>query len=49
VLSTLQIAPLPAANGVSDLSRMLAYMASHGGPSVTLANGTKSFTGSLIG
>ncbi len=49
VLSTLQIAPLPAANGVSDLSRMLAYMKSHGGPDVTLATGTKAFTGSLIG
>ena len=49
VLSTLQIAPLPAANGVSDLSRMLAYMSAHGGPSVTLANGTEAFTGSIIG
>jgi hypothetical protein len=49
VLSTLQLAPLPAANGVSDLSRMLAYMKSHGGPDVTLANGTKSFTGSILG
>jgi hypothetical protein len=49
VLSTLQIAPLPAANGVSDLSRMLAYMKSHGGPDVTLATGTRAFTGSLIG
>jgi hypothetical protein len=49
VLSTLQIAPLAGANGVSDLSRMLAYMSSHGGPSVTLANGTKAFTGSIIG
>jgi hypothetical protein len=49
VLSTLQLAPLAAANGVSDLSRMLAYMKAHGGPAVTLANGTKSFTGSIIG
>jgi hypothetical protein len=49
VLSTLQIAPLAAANGVSDLSRMLAYMKSHGGPDVTLANGTNGFTGSIIG
>ena len=37
VLSTLQIAPLAGANGVSDLSRMIAYMESHGGPDVTLA------------
>jgi hypothetical protein len=49
VLSTLQIAPLPAANGVSDLSRMLAYMKAHGGPDVTLGNGTEPFTGSIVG
>jgi hypothetical protein len=49
VLSTLQLAPLAGANGVSDLSRMLAYMSAHGGPSVTLANGTEAFTGSIIG
>jgi hypothetical protein len=49
VLSTLQLAPKPAANGVSDLSRMLAYMSAHGGPSVTLATGTEAFTGSIVG
>jgi hypothetical protein len=49
VLSTLQLAPKPAANGVSDLSRMLAYMGAHGGPSVTLALGTEPFTGSIVG
>jgi hypothetical protein len=32
VLSTLQISPLAGSNGVSDLSRMVAYMESHGGP-----------------
>jgi hypothetical protein len=48
VLSTLQLAPKPAANGVSDLSRMLAYMQSHGGPAVTLATGTEAFTGPLL-
>jgi hypothetical protein len=48
VLSTLQIAPLPAANGVSDLSRMLAYMRAHGGPDVQLANGTEAFAGPLL-
>ncbi len=47
VLSTLQIAPLAGANGVSDLSRMLAYMGSHGGPAVTFATGTEPFTGPL--
>jgi hypothetical protein len=48
VLSTLELAPMPAANGVSDLSRMLAYMRSHGGPDVTLANGTEAFRGPLL-
>jgi hypothetical protein len=48
VLSTLQLAPKPAANGVSDLSRMLAYMRAHGGPDVQLANGTETFTGPLL-
>jgi len=49
VLSTLQLAPVAASNGVSDLSRMVAYMESHGGPDVTLANGTEPFTGSIVG
>jgi hypothetical protein len=48
VLSTLQIAPRAGANGVSDLPRMLAYMESHGGPDVTLANGTVAFRGPLL-
>ena len=48
VLSTLQLAPLAGANGVSDLSRMIAYMESHGGPDVTLANGTEAFRGPLL-
>jgi hypothetical protein len=48
VLSTLQIAPLAGANGVGDLSRELAYMESHGGPDVTLANGTEPFRGPLL-
>ena len=48
VLSTLQLAPKPAANGVSDLSRMLDYMRAHGGPDLTLATGTEPFRGPLI-
>jgi hypothetical protein len=48
VLSTLQLAPLAGANGVSDVSRMIAYMESHGGPDVTLANGTEAFRGPLL-
>jgi hypothetical protein len=49
VLSTLQLAPVAASNGVSDLAKMIAYMESHGGPDVSLANGTQPFTGSIIG
>ncbi|HET6550151.1 MAG TPA: serine protease [Solirubrobacter sp.] len=49
VLSTLQLAPVAGSNGVSDLAKMLAYMRSHGGPDVTLANGTEPFTGSIVG
>jgi hypothetical protein len=49
VLSTLELAPMPAGNGVSDLAHMLAYMKAHGGPDVTLANGTEAFTGSIVG
>jgi hypothetical protein len=49
VLSTLQLAPVPASNGVSDLRKMLQYMRTHGGPDVTLAAGTEPFTGSIIG
>jgi hypothetical protein len=49
VLSTLQLAPVAASNGVSDLRKMLAYMRTHGGPDVTLAAGTERFTGSIIG
>jgi hypothetical protein len=47
VLSTLQIAPKPAANGVGDLSRELAYANAHGA-GVQLANGTEAFTGPLL-
>jgi hypothetical protein len=48
VLSTLQIAPTAGSNGVTDLSRAIAYMESHGGPDVTLANGTEPFAGPLL-
>src|SRR3954462_2152480 len=49
VLSTLQIAPVAGSNGVSDVSKMLGYMRSHGGPDLTVANGTEPFTGSIVG
>jgi hypothetical protein len=48
VLSTVQLAPLAGANGVGDVSREIAYMESHGGPDVTLANGTEPFAGPLL-
>jgi hypothetical protein len=48
VLSTLQIAPAAGSNGVSDVSRAVAYMESHGGPQVTLANGTEPFQGGRL-
>jgi hypothetical protein len=48
VLSTLQIAPTAGSNGVSDVSRAISYMESHGGPDVTLANGTEPFNGPLL-
>jgi hypothetical protein len=48
VLSTLQIAPTAGSNGVSDLSRAVAYMESHGGPDTTLALGTEPFAGPLL-
>jgi hypothetical protein len=48
VLSTVRIAPTPGSNGVADVSRAIAYMESHGGPDVTLANGTEPFAGPLL-
>ena len=48
ILSTVQIAPLAASNGVGDLPRELAYMHSHGGPAANVVNGTKPFNPSLF-
>jgi hypothetical protein len=48
ILSTLQVAPIPGGNGVGDVSRELAYMRSHGGPDLTLAQGTEPFRGPLL-
>src|SRR3954464_8987964 len=47
VLSTLQIAPVTAANGVGDVSRELSSLGSHTSFAVTLANGTQPFRGPL--
>ena len=50
VLSTLQLAPVPASNGVGDLRHELDYMHAHssfGG--VNLVNGTQAFNPDLVG
>jgi hypothetical protein len=49
ILSTLQLAPLPATNGVGDLAKELAYMRANsafGG--VQLVRGTEPFTANLV-
>lgn len=42
-LSTLQLAPMPAANGVGNLAKELAYANAHGMPGVSLVPGTEAF------
>jgi hypothetical protein len=50
VLSTLQLAPLPAANGVGDVAREIAYMhAQTGFGAVNLVPGTEAFKPDLVG
>ncbi|HWC08049.1 MAG TPA: serine protease [Solirubrobacterales bacterium] len=50
VLSTLQLAPLPATNGVGDLAKELAYARSHSQfGSVALVPGTEPFKANLLG
>jgi hypothetical protein len=50
VLSTLQLAPLPATNGVGDLAKELAYMrASSTFTEVQLVPGTEAFKPNLVG
>ena len=50
VLSTLQIAPLPAGNGVGDLSHELIYARSHvpGLADLQVVNGTRAFDGNQL-
>ncbi|MGV1048478.1 MAG: serine protease [Solirubrobacterales bacterium] len=49
VLSTLQLAPLPASNGVGDLARELAYARADGGfAGLQLVPGTAAFKSNLI-
>lgn len=50
VLSTLQLAPLPATNGVGDLAKELAYMRANSPlGDVQLVHGTAAFKPSLVG
>jgi hypothetical protein len=50
VLSTLQIAPLPATNGVGDLAKELAYVRANSSfGSVQLVRGTEPFKPNLVG
>jgi hypothetical protein len=51
VLSTLQLAPLPATNGVGDLGKELAYMRANaaGFSGVQLVPGTEPFKANLVG
>jgi hypothetical protein len=44
-LSTLEFAPLPGANHVSDLAREIAYARGHGRPHLQLVRGTEPFLG----
>jgi hypothetical protein len=48
ILSTVELAPEPASNGVGDLSRELAYENAHGPFAASLAHGTEPFTGTLL-
>jgi hypothetical protein len=48
-LSTVAVAPLPASNGVGDLSRELAYARTFSDfSSIALVNGTEAFRGPLL-
>jgi hypothetical protein len=44
VLSTLNLAPLPASNGVADLASALTYARAHGAGDVQLVKGVQPFT-----
>jgi hypothetical protein len=48
VLSTLQIAPIPASNGVGDLPRELAYLHAHTGIGAQLVPGTEAFNANQL-
>ena len=48
VLSTVEFAPLPAANGVGTLAKELAYANAATGLGLTVASGTTSFSGAPV-
>jgi hypothetical protein len=47
ILSTVELAPLVAANGVGDVGKEIAYARAHGFSDLTLVNGTEPFQGGL--
>ena len=49
VLSTVQLAPLAASNGVGTLSNELAYARAHGFSGVQLVSGTEPFNANTVG
>jgi hypothetical protein len=50
ILSTLQLAPLPATNGVGDLAKELAYIRANSGfGGIQLVHGTEAFRADLVG
>ncbi len=48
VLSTLELAPIPASNGVGDLPREVAYLHAHTAITAQLVPGTTPFNGSQL-
>jgi hypothetical protein len=49
LLSTLNLAPLPATNGVADLASALAYANAHGGlGDIELERGTEPFSSDAV-
>lgn len=49
VLSTLAILPIPASNGVGDMTRELNYARANGFPNLQLEEGTEPFRPNLVG
>jgi hypothetical protein len=49
VLSTVQLAPLAASNGVGDLPKEIAYMKAHGFAGTNLVPGTEPFNPNMVG